>query len=311
MNKFLWRVGFAWRALTGLVTGQPVDLGVVAFFLTPGSLRNPVFGPTYVARRFLRRFGLGDVVRDGDLVRLTIADLRFAIPVRGFEQGDVLDILYPYALTRMPEIGDRVAAYMRTNTDRFYDGPYLSARTRIEPGMTVVDAGASMGLFTVTASRLVGDAGRVIACEPVAEARALLQENLDANGCANVTVVPAALGEESRMVELDINLDAHFEGSSKYISRSGTKREVQQHALDDLLPSMQVEKIGFLKADIEGSERDLLAGARRTLAASHPVLAIRTYHLPDDVAVLSALVTGIGGYAFEVERGTTLYGWQA
>ena len=42
--------------------------------------------------------------------------------------------------------------------------------------------------------------------------------------------------------------------------------------------------------DIEGAERRALAGARRTLARFGPRMAISSYHLRDDPAVIPAVV---------------------
>lgn len=310
MQKVFWRISYAWQTLRSKLSGGPADLGVAAFFLTPGGLRAKLFGPTYVARRFLQQFQIGDCVRSGSTIELTIADVTLTIPAHGFEQGDVFDIALPYAIARNPELGERVAPYLAANTNRFYDGPYVTPRTPLVPGSVVIDAGASVGLFTITASKLLGDGGRVIAFEPIAEARELLEKNIAQNHCTNVTVVSAALGEETKMVQLDVSLGDHFEGSSKYIARGGTKREVQQYALDEYVEQQSVGTISFLKADIEGSERDLLTGAMRTLSLCHPYLAIRTYHLPDDREVLSALVDKVGGYQYEIVQGTTLHGWK-
>jgi FkbM family methyltransferase len=308
MEKITWRLTWAGQALQGTLTGKPIDWGVVAFFMTPGSLRNALFGPTYVARRFLRKFGIGDIEHTGAVVHLTIADIQLDIPVHGFEQGDVFDILLPYALTQIEGLEAKVQPYLAANTNRFYDGPYVTKTTPLKEGMTVVDAGASMGLFTITASKFVGTTGRIIACEPIAEARAFLEKNIASNNCTNITVIPAALGEATKIVQFDVSLDDHFEGSSKYINRHGAKRDIQQYTLDDVLAQQNIEHIDFLKADIEGSERDLLTGAKQILSSAHPLLAIRTYHLPDDTQVIPAIIESVGGYTYTIVGGTTLYG---
>ena len=64
----------------------------------------------------------------------------------------------------------------------------------VRPGMTVYDIGAQAGFYTLLCSRLVGDAGRVIAFEPsISEARYLL-EHVRINQLANVSIVQAAVG---------------------------------------------------------------------------------------------------------------------
>ncbi|MDR1986982.1 MAG: FkbM family methyltransferase, partial [Treponema sp.] len=58
-------------------------------------------------------------------------------------------------------------------------------------------------------------------------------------------------------------------------------------SLDAFVEKNKIKKIDFIKADIEGSERDMLHGAVNVLKNFAPKLAICTYHLPDDPEVLS------------------------
>ncbi|MGC9049063.1 MAG: FkbM family methyltransferase [Patescibacteria group bacterium] len=51
-----------------------------------------------------------------------------------------------------------------------------------------------------------------------------------------------------------------------------------------------VKQIDFIKVDIEGMERNLLAGAEKTIKKFKPKIAIRTYHRPDDPEVLERMI---------------------
>ena len=48
--------------------------------------------------------------------------------------------------------------------------------------------------------------------------------------------------------------------------------------------------IDFIRANIEGSERDMLRGAKNVLQHYAPKLAISTNHLPDDPKVLEDII---------------------
>ncbi len=62
------------------------------------------------------------------------------------------------------------------------------------------------------------------------------------------------------------------------------------NTLDNWVKENGIERIDFIKADIEGAERNMLCGAKEILKRFEPKLAICTYHLPDDKEVLEKIV---------------------
>jgi len=53
---------------------------------------------------------------------------------------------------------------------------------------------------------------------------------------------------------------------------------------------LKLERVDFIKMDIEGAERRALAGAYSTLKKYRPRLAIAAYHLPDDPEIIPRVV---------------------
>jgi FkbM family methyltransferase len=60
--------------------------------------------------------------------------------------------------------------------------------------------------------------------------------------------------------------------------------------LDRFVEENKLEHVDFIKADIEGSERDMLRGATNVMKNFAPKLALCTYHLPDDPIVLEKII---------------------
>ncbi|MDR2691539.1 MAG: FkbM family methyltransferase, partial [Dysgonamonadaceae bacterium] len=60
--------------------------------------------------------------------------------------------------------------------------------------------------------------------------------------------------------------------------------------LDRFAEERKLTRVDFIKADIEGAERDMLRGAANVLKTFAPKLAICTYHLGDDPAVLEKII---------------------
>src|SRR3981081_1239453 len=79
---------------------------------------------------------------------------------------------------------------------REYYEPELDYLKQIlSPGMTFVDAGACYGIYTLAASKMVGQQGRVIAFEPASRVFRVLRKNIELNGLTNVLAYPLALTE--------------------------------------------------------------------------------------------------------------------
>ncbi|MGI6245082.1 MAG: FkbM family methyltransferase [Pseudochelatococcus sp.] len=84
-------------------------------------------------------------------------------------------------------------------------------------------------------------------------------------------------------------------------------------SLDELMAG---ERVTFLKADVEGMEMQLLAGARHTIAGHRPKLAVCVYHYPSDIPeIMAYLRTLVPDYSFALRHHspllmeTVLYCW--
>jgi FkbM family methyltransferase len=148
---------------------------------------------------------------------------------------------------------------------------------RVGPGMTVIDVGAHVGLHTLRLSRAVGEAGHVVAVEPSPANACLLRKHLKWNGCRNVTVMEAAVGEHEGEAEFAFLPDptdpGAFANSIAY-DIGGAKARVKVATIDeicrDLTPSV-------IKIDVEGAELLALRGARMVLSCHSPVLFVAVH----------------------------------
>ena len=135
----------------------------------------------------------------------------------------------------------------------------------LQKGMTVVDGGAHVGLYTVLAARVVGPTGFVIALEPDLYNLAALRVNVDRAGGANVEVVPEALADAAgtaRFYETRSTI-----GSSLIERDDAGVRVVRTTSIDLLLRGREVSTL-LVKLNIEGAEPLALAGMRDVLPTS-------------------------------------------
>jgi FkbM family methyltransferase len=153
-------------------------------------------------------------------------------------------------------------------------GSYESAESElfaqlVKPGMTVVDVGANVGYYTVLASRLVGERGRVLAFEPEPRSHALLARNVAENGCANVRLFALALADhqgEATLYADRENLGTPSLVRANVAGDAATSVQVPTTTLDAALAAALGEApVDLLKMDVQGAEKLVLAGAERLL----------------------------------------------
>ena len=142
----------------------------------------------------------------------------------------------------------------------------------IAPGSTILDIGAFIGTHTLAFSSMVGDQGTVIAFEPREEAFELLFRNVKDNNRTNVQLHQQGVAEAPSTIELhrlQPGALTNFAGLAlEDDGGSGSGYEVPLVTVD----SLSLSAVGLLKIDVEGMERQVLEGARRTIASLKPAI---------------------------------------
>src|SRR6266850_416596 len=110
----------------------------------------------------------------------------------------------------------------------------------LSPGMTFVDAGACYGLYTLAGSKIVGEAGRVIAFEPASRAFRVLQKNITLNSSANVIPYPLALATNTGKGLLYYHPNVGCDSLGRDDSFTEIAEEVVTESLDNVLRKLSV-----------------------------------------------------------------------
>jgi FkbM family methyltransferase len=113
-------------------------------------------------------------------------------------------------------------------------------------------------------------------------------------GGGQIFPIKAGLGASDSEIELFISSNFGSANNTtvkvKSDAANDISEKVQITSLDNFANKQNLKKIDFIKADIEGAERDMLKGAKNVLKEFAPKLALCTYHLPDDPEVMEALI---------------------
>lgn len=166
----------------------------------------------------------------------------------------------------------------------YYEGPYEYKEISLGNGDVVIDAGANIGMFSALASY---KGASVFSFEPVPQNQKLLELTRSLN--KNITICPFALSDKSGKMNLTMEEEGNI-GSFMESKNAKNTFEVDCITLDEFVAQNKPEKISFIKADIEGAERKMLAGATEVLKRFAPKLAICTYHYPEDPELLEEMI---------------------
>jgi FkbM family methyltransferase len=161
----------------------------------------------------------------------------------------------------------------------YWDAPLVRPKTVTEQNMglfltayqpqsgdTVLDVGAGAGTEVGQFSRMVGSSGRVIAVEADPSAARRLRKQVSRLEYPNVNVLEVAVGDSEGTVHLHIAEEGGVENSTIAVV-GGSSMAVPCHRLDDLLGKLGVERVSYMKMNIEGAEYEALIGLGSTISA--------------------------------------------
>ncbi|MBD1927048.1 FkbM family methyltransferase [Trichocoleus sp. FACHB-90] len=149
-------------------------------------------------------------------------------------------------------------------------------RNWIKPGMTVIDVGANVGVYTFSAAVKVGSEGCVLAVEPFSGCVRCLQETCRINELNWVKVCAGAASDRNGTARLSLQaaseLNELVASDAEGSTQPGAFEEVNCFCLDSLVERENVNQVNFLKIDAEGHEMQVLQGSSRILNEFAPAI---------------------------------------
>ena len=189
-------------------------------------------------------------------------------------------------------------------------------RSCIVPGDHVLDVGANIGYFSVLMASWVGEAGSVVAFEPVPANLLLLRRSIAENRFENrVQVIPGVVADEvgeADLLTVDVRYafnsgGAYIVGGAAPTPRDHRRIRVMKTQLDALdMP----RPVSFIKIDVEGAKALALRGAKELLRTDRP--RVLTEINPEQLLKVSGTsatdwIAEMAGLGFEcrvLERGS-------
>jgi len=185
-------------------------------------------------------------------------------------------------------LGHQILVDLRSETElvAYYTGDYESklikaALKLIRPDSVVLDVGANIGLWTVPLARALSPAGCLHAFEPIPQNFARLEKNIGGNDIRAVVQLHR-IGLSDTQASISMALREDFQngaetGNASIVINSNDGRfpwvDIAVVPLDgDLFHSLKIDRIDFIKIDIEGHEDKFLSGAMNILQRFRPII---------------------------------------
>jgi FkbM family methyltransferase len=145
----------------------------------------------------------------------------------------------------------------------------------LRPGDVVFDIGANFGYYSIAACAVLKGNCLVHAFEPNPALYARLVKNVELNDFAGrIRAYATALSDTCGLGHL--NIKPSHSGIAKLVQSSGGAT-VSLTTLDDFCRANGIEKVDFLKIDVEGLEERVLRGTERTMSSLRPLLLIELH----------------------------------
>jgi FkbM family methyltransferase len=166
------------------------------------------------------------------------------------------------------------------------------ASVHAEPGDVVFDAGGCWGDTALYFAALVGPEGKVYTFEFDPENLEIMRANLALNPelAPRIEIVERALWDRS-------GEELRFAQAGRMTTVVGERRSeappVPTVTIDDFVEQHGVERLDFIKMDVEGAELKVIRGAGGSIARFAPKLAIAAYHRDDDLVTIPEAIAAV------------------
>jgi FkbM family methyltransferase len=173
-------------------------------------------------------------------------------------------------------------------------------RQLLKPGMHLMDIGANLGYFTLLSAQQIGPAGKVWAFEPVNCYREQLQWHIATNHFEDrVKILPYGLADTRAKMSMAVdNISATLHWTLALTSPT-VFEEIDLYSLDDVVLKLEIERLDFIKLDIDGHEPFFFRGASRFFKKCKPIMVLEFAQIVldpagEDVRTLKATVEDLG-----------------
>ena len=151
---------------------------------------------------------------------------------------------------------------------------------KLTSGMICLDIGSNIGYYALLEHKLVGKEGKVIAIEPSPLNFQYLQKNIKLQDTNNILCYNFAAGNKNGETKFLIYAESNGcmtipDGEEAKFPGKVIKVPVKQ--IDTFLDEIKLEKVDFVRMDVEGYENYIFEGMQNTLKTHKPIIQIEVH----------------------------------
>ena len=169
---------------------------------------------------------------------------------------------------------------------------YGAGEQAMKSGDIVLDCGANIGVTVEEA--LKAGARTIVAIEPAPENLECLRRNFPKEiESGRVVIYPKGVWDKDDV--LTLNVDPKNSAADSVVMKpegSEGKIQVPLTTVDKIVAELKLDRVDYIKMDIEGAEPNALRGAHDTIARFKPRLSIASYHVGTHATVIPEIVNG-------------------
>jgi FkbM family methyltransferase len=170
-----------------------------------------------------------------------------------------------------------------------------------EKGDTVIDAGGCFGDTALVFASTIGPKGRVHTFDPLKKHCKIMRDAFAMNPplAPRIAIHEVGLADADSVGSAVSARDALIDPGAR-VAQGG---DLPTRSIDSLVAEGAIDRIDYIKMDIEGSELAALRGGESALRKWRPRLAISLYHRPEDFFSIPLWLDGLRcGYRFFLDH---------
>jgi FkbM family methyltransferase len=224
-----------------------------------------------------------------------VNDSRHEQPALHLTLGDGPTIAVPASLSA-------ITTYVLLEQEAWFEKEINFLRNFLKPGMTAIDIGSNLGVYTLPIARWVGSEGSLCSYEPGSEARAFLEKSKNLNDLTSHLVLGVALSDSRKEGYLASAASTEL----RALGPAGSGEPVHITSLDLENAERGWRSVDFVKIDAEGEEERIIAGGRGFFADHSPLVMFEIKSGDKVNERLRAVFPGIGYRVFRQLAGAPI-----